>query len=315
MLPLTTEILTENNRGTAIMSFSSDVKKELVEIQVENNCCKKSLLYGMALFSKSFSFREVVFQSKSRATAELYCSLLKELCSIKAVIKASPSGKIYTASVKKAENVARIMSYFAHDKAETSLRINFSNFDCEECQSAFLRGAFLACGAVSSPEKDYHLEFSVPYMNLSKSLVTCLQEKELAPKVTHRKGYNIIYFKDSEEIEDCLYIMGAGKSMFDMMNVKIVKEIRNTANRKANCDAANIEKTVAAASPQIAAIMKIEREKGLDSLSEPLRQMAEIRMENPDLSLNELAKMFDPPISRSGVNHRLSRLVKIAEEI
>ena len=83
------------------MSFSSDVKKELVEIQVENNCCKKSLLYGMALFSKSFSFREVVFQSKSRATAELYCSLLKELCSIKAVIKASPSGKIYTASVKK----------------------------------------------------------------------------------------------------------------------------------------------------------------------------------------------------------------------
>lgn len=297
------------------MSFSSDVKKELVEIQIENNCCKKSLLYGMALFSKSFSFREVVFQSKSRATAELYCSLLKELCSIKAVIKASPSGKIYTASVKNAENVARIMSYFAHDKAETSLRINFSNFDCEECQSAFLRGAFLACGAVSSPEKDYHLEFSVPYMNLSKSLVTCLQEKELAPKVTHRKGYNIIYFKDSEEIEDCLYIMGAGKSMFDMMNVKIVKEIRNTANRKANCDAANIEKTVAAASPQIAAIMKIEREKGLDSLSEPLRQMAEIRMENPDLSLNELAKMFDPPISRSGVNHRLSRLVKIAEEI
>lgn len=297
------------------MSFSSQVKNELVEIQVENNCCKKSLLYGMALFSKSFSFREVVFQSKSKATAELYCSLLKELCSIKAGIKASPSGKIYTVSVKKAENVARIMSYFAHDKSETSLRINFSNFDCEECQSTFLRGAFLACGAVSSPEKDYHLEFSVPYMNLSKSLVTALQEKELAPKITHRKGYNIIYFKDSEEIEDCLYIMGAGKSMFDMMNVKIVKEIRNTANRKANCDAANIEKTVAAASPQIAAIMKIERKKGLDSLSEPLRQMAEIRMENPDLSLNELAKMFDPPISRSGVNHRLSRLVKIAEEI
>ena len=160
------------------MSFSSQVKNELVEIQVENNCCKKSLLYGMALFSKSFSFREVVFQSKSKATAELYCSLLKELCSIKAGIKASPSGKIYTVSVKKAENVARIMSYFAHDKSETSLRINFSNFDCEECQSTFLRGAFLACGAVSSPEKDYHLEFSVPYMNLSKSLVTALQEKD-----------------------------------------------------------------------------------------------------------------------------------------
>ena len=103
--------------------------------------------------------------------------------------------------------------------------------------------------------------------------------------------------------------------MFDMMNVKIVKEIRNTANRKANCETANIEKTVAAASPQIAAIMKIEREKGLDSLSDPLREMAEIRMENPDSSLTELAEMFAPPISRSGVNHRLSRLVKIAQEL
>lgn len=297
------------------MSFSSQVKKELVEIQVENNCCKKSLLYGMALFSKSFSYREVVFQSKSEATAELYSSLLIELCSVKSGIKTSPSGKIYTVSVKKATNVARIMAYFGHERSETTLRINFSNFDCEECQNAFLRGAFLACGAVSSPEKNYHLEFSVPYMNLSKSLVTALREKELAPKVTHRKGYNVIYFKDSEEIEDCLYIMGAGRSMFDMMNVKIVKEIRNDANRKANCETANIDKIVAAASPQIAAIMKIDREKGLDSLSEPLRQMAEIRMENPDASLNELAKMFEPPISRSGVNHRLSRLVKIAEDL
>lgn len=297
------------------MSFSSQVKNELVEIQVENNCCKKSLLYGMALFSKSFSYREVVFQSKNEATAELYSNLLSELCSVNAGIKTSPSGKIYTVSVKKSANVSRIMAYFGHERSETTLRINFSNFDCEECQNAFLRGAFLACGAVSSPEKDYHLEFSVPYMNLSKSLVTALREKELAPKVTHRKGYNIIYFKDSEEIEDCLYIMGAGRSMFDMMNVKIVKEIRNTANRKANCETANIEKTVAAASPQIAAIMKIEREKGLDYLSEPLRQMAEIRMENPDSSLNELAEMFDPPISRSGVNHRLSRLVKIAEDL
>lgn len=297
------------------MSFSSQVKKELVSLEPLNNCCKKSLLYGMTLFSKSFSYSEIVFQSKSQETASLCSKLLKELCSIDTKIKTSPAGKIYTVAVTRATNVARVMAYFGHQRGETSLRINFSNFECDECQSAFLRGAFLACGAISSPEKDYHLEFSVPYMNLSKSLVTALQEMELSPKLTNRKGYNIIYFKDSEVIEDCLYIMGASKSMFDMMNVKIVKEIRNSANRKANCETANIEKTVAAASPQIAAIMKIEKEKGLDSLSEPLRQMAEIRMENPDASLNELAEMFEPPISRSGVNHRLSRLVKIAEEL
>ena len=297
------------------MSFSSQVKDELIKIEQENACCKKSLLYGMALFSKSFSFYSVVFQSKSEEIAELFASLLAELCSVKAKLSASPSGKLFTVSVRKSVNAARIMSYFGHEKGETSLKINFSNFICDDCQKAFIRGAFLACGAVSSPEKDYHLEFSVPYMNLSKSLMTTLRETELSPKLTNRKGYNIIYFKDSEEIEDCLYIMGAGKSMFDMMNVKIVKEIRNSANRRANCETANIEKTVMAASPQLTAILKIQDKQGLDSLPDGLRQMAEVRLENPLASLGELAEMLDPPISKSGVNHRLSRLVKIAKEL
>lgn len=297
------------------MSFSSQVKNELVKIEHENACCKKSLLYGMALFSKSFSYREIVFQSKNRETAELFVSLLNELCRIQPKITTSPKGKIFTVAIRKEASTSRIMAFFGHSRTETSLKINFSNFTCQECQKAFIKGAFLSCGAISSPEKDYHLEFSVPYMNLSKSLMTALMELELNPKLTNRKGYNIIYFKDSEAIEDCLYLIGASKSMFDIMNVKIVKEIRNTANRKANCETANIEKTVAAASPQIAAILKIQKKKGLDSLSEPLRQMAQIRLENPDSSLGELAQMFNPPISRSGVNHRLNRLVKIAESL
>lgn len=297
------------------MTFSSQVKNELVQIKAENNCCKKSLLYGMALFSKSFSYREIFFQSKSEQTALLFAQLLKELCGIDVEVTTSPAGRLFSVDITDKALASRIMAYFGHSRNETSLKINFSNFTCPECQNTFIKGAFLTCGAISSPQKEYHLEFSVAFMNLSKSLVTALQEMELNPKVTNRKGYNIIYFKDSEAIEDCLYIMGASRSMFDMMNVKIVKEIRNSANRKANCETANIEKTVAAASPQIAAIMKIEKEKGLDSLTEPLRQMAEIRMENPDSSLDELAKMFDPPISKSGANHRLAKLVKIANEL
>lgn len=297
------------------MSFSSRVKNELVKIEHESTCCKKSLLYGMALFSKSFSYREIIFQSKNKETAELFVSLLAQLCKIQPRITTSPKGKIFTVTIKKDASTSRIMAFLGHSRTETSLRINFSNFECPECQKAFIKGAFLACGAISSPEKDYHLEFSVPFMNLSRSLMTALMELELNPKLTNRKGYNIIYFKDSEEIEDCLYLIGASKSMFDMMNIKIVKEIRNSANRKANCETANIEKTVAAASPQIAAILKIQEKKGLDSLTEPLRQMAEIRLENPDSSLGELAEMFEPPISRSGANHRLNRLVKIAEDL
>ena len=297
------------------MSFSSQVKNELVKIEYESYCCKKSLLYGMTLFSKEFSYRGCMFQTENENIVMLYKRLLKELCNIDTDISVSPSGKNYSIVVEDKAIATNIFTFFGHDKSDTNLKVNFSNFQCPRCQNAFLAGAFLSCGTVSSPEKDYHLEFIVPFLNLTKSFITFLQEMELNPKLTNRKGYNIIYFKVSEQIEDCLYMMGASVAMFDMMNVKIVKEIRNSANRKANCETANIEKMVRAASPQIAAILKIKDKRGLSSLPEPLEQMALIRLENPDSSLQELAEMFDPPLSKSGANHRLKRLVEIAKEL
>lgn len=297
------------------MSFSSQVKNELVKIEYESYCCKKSLLYGMTLFSKEFSYRGCMFQTENENIVMLYKRLLKELCNIDTDISVSPSGKNYSIVVEDKAIATKIFTFFGHDKSDTNLKVNFSNFQCPRCQNAFLAGAFLSCGTVSSPEKDYHLEFIVPFLNLTKSFITFLQEMELNPKLTKRKGYNIIYFKVSEQIEDCLYMMGASVAMFDMMNVKIVKEIRNSANRKANCETANIEKMVRAASPQIAAILKIKDKRGLSSLPEPLEQMALIRLENPDSSLQELAEMFDPPLSKSGANHRLKRLVEIAKEL
>ena len=297
------------------MSFSSQVKNELVKIEYESYCCKKSLLYGMTLFSKEFSYRGCMFQTENENIVMLYKRLLKELCNIDTDISVSPSGKNYSIVVEDKAIATKIFTFFGHDKSDTNLKVNFSNFQCPQCQNAFLAGAFLSCGTVSSPEKDYHLEFIVPFLNLTKSFITFLQEMELNPKLTNRKGYNIIYFKVSEQIEDCLYMMGASVAMFDMMNVKIVKEIRNSANRKANCETANIEKMVRAASPQIAAILKIKDKRGLSSLPEPLEQMALIRLENPDSSLQELAEMFDPPLSKSGANHRLKRLVEIAKEL
>lgn len=298
------------------MSFSSQVKNELTNIEYENVCCKKSMLYGMALFSKQFSFNRVLFQTENDKTAMLYRRLLKELCNIDCEISVSKSGKIFTINMHGSSNAAKILTYFGHKPDERNLKINFSNFTCRNCQNAFLAGVFLSCGTVSSPEKGYHLEFTVDYVNLSKSLITLLQEMELRPKYTKRNGcYNVIYFKESEAIEDCLYIMGASSCMFDMMNVKIIKEIRNSANRKANCETANIEKMVNAATPQLNAINKIQREKGLDYLSAPLKEMALLRLENPDSSLSDLAAMFDPPLSRSGVNHRLKKIMKTADEL
>ena len=204
-------------------------------------------------------------------------------------------------------NCDKVLGFFGHE-SKGSLKINHSNFDCENCQKAFLAGAFLSCGTVSDPNKDYHLEFTVPFLNLSKSLVTLLGEIDFSPKTANRKGYNIVYFKDSEAIEDCLYIMGASSSMFDMMNVEIVKDLRNKANRTANCEAANIERTVKASREQSAAIEKIEEKKGLDFLKPDLKDMALLRQENPEASLAELSKISG--LSRSGVNHRLKKIVE-----
>lgn len=297
------------------MSFSSQVKNELIKNEYENRCCKKSLLYGMALFSKMFSFSKITFHSENEAITELFRDLLKELCNIEAKIKVSPSGKNFSVDISSRKSAAKLMTFFGHSPSEKNLVINHSNFDCENCRNAFIAGVFLSCGTISSPEKDYHLEFSIAYHNLAKSFITLLNEFEQSPKLILRKGYNVVYIKDSESIEDFLYIMGAPSSMFDMMNIKIVKEIRNTANRKANCETANIEKTVQASMPQIEAILKIKNEKGLDYLSKPLREMAQMRLDNPDLSLAELALAFNPPLSKSGANHRLKRIETIAKEL
>ncbi|MCD7722351.1 MAG: DNA-binding protein WhiA [Clostridiales bacterium] len=296
------------------MSFSKDVKDELIKVQYEKPCCKRSVLYGLCLFGRAFSSSGVMLQTEHRGVAELYASLLGELFNIKADITPTPKERSYNVHVAKRADCEKLIKAFGHADGE-SLRINHSNFYCESCTGAFMAGAFLASGTVSSPNKDYHLEFTIPYYNLSKSLQTLLAEKELQPKYARRKGYNIIYFKESEAIENCLYIMGAHSAMFDMMNIKIVKDFRNKANRKANCENANINKMVEAAAVQINAVEKIWRIKGRDYLPQNLEKIAELRYENPDLSLGELAELSPDGLSRSGINHRLNKIIEIAKKL
>ena len=296
------------------MSFSSQVKNELVKTEYEQPCCKRALLYGLSLFGKSFSENSVSLQTENEPTALLFQSLTKEIFNIEAAVVPSPRGRNFTASVLNKTGGQKLFRSFGHSGAE-SLKIDHTNFRCDHCSNAFLAGVFLACGTLSDPKKDYHLEFSVPYYNLSKSLFTLLQEMELGPKYTNRKGYNIVYFKESEAIENCLYMMGASGSMFEMMNIKIFKDFRNKANRQANCETANINKMVNAVAVQITAIEKIWRLKGKKYLSEELETAAELRYENPDSSLAELAELYPGQISRSGLNHRLKRIVDIANSL
>lgn len=296
------------------MSFSMEVKDELVKTEYEFNCCKKSLLYGMCIFGKSFNACDVSLQTENENVALLYAELIKTLYNIKTDFKRSPKGRNFTVSVADKQDCAKLLKVFDHT-GKGSLKINHSVFDCENCRHAFVAGAFLSCGTVSTPKKDYHLEFTVPYLNLSKSLLTLLEEMELKPKYTNRKGYNIVYFKESESIEDCLYIMGASGAMFEMMNIKIVKDFRNKANRQANCETANINRMVNAVASQMIAIEKIWAEKGKEYLPENLQSVAVLRNENPEMSLSELAKKCNPPLSRSGLNHRLKRIVEISKEL
>ncbi len=296
------------------MSFSKSVKDELVKTEYESFCCKKSMLYGMCIFGKSFDENSISLQTENENVAQLYSDLLFSLYNIKNEIKKSPKGRNFTVSVCDKQDCVKLLKVFDHTE-KGSKKINHSVFDCENCRNAFIAGAFLSCGTISSPEKDYHLEFSIPYFNLSKSLQTLLDEIELKPKHVNRKGYNVIYFKGSESIEDCLYLMGASSAMFEMMNIKIVKDIRNKANRQANCETANINRMVNAVSEQLTAIDKIWKFKGREYLPENLQTVAELRYENPDLSLMELSQLCNPPLSKSGLNHRLKRIVEISKDL
>ena len=182
----------------------------------------------------------------------------------------------------------------------------------------FIRGAFLVCGNVTDPEKDYHLEFAVPHMKLAGDLSRVLSETGIIttePNVVRRKGSYVVYIKGSDNIADLLTYMGAPMSSLELVQRKIYKSVRNKVNRQINSETANSNKTAAAAAKQIIAIEKIKNTKGLEYLSDDLRELALLRLENPEYNLRELGEALSSPISRSGVNHRLMRIIEISQEL
>lgn len=296
------------------MSFCSDVKNEICTIENENPCCDKSEAYGLALFARDFSPSNISFVTENEASAEKYVELIKKVCGVELKIAQSGSGKLKV-SAETAQDRQRIRSAFGHDKNELNLRLNRANIENDCCQGAFLRGVFLACGGVTDPEKDYHGEFTVQRMNLCRDLEAFLSEVLFEPKITQRKGSNVLYTKESESVEDMLTFMGAQNSSLKLMSVKMFKDVRNNVNRKLNFETANISRTVAASLQQVEAIEKIRRTRGIESLPEDLQELAVLREENPEMSLRELGESLSSPISRSGVNHRLERIMEFARYI
>lgn len=185
----------------------------------------------------------------------------------------------------------------------------------DERKKAYIKGAFLGSGSVSNPEKAYHLEFVANSEEYARELMELVNTYGLSAKVIGRKNAYIVYLKEGEQIVDLLSIIGAFNSLFEFENVRIVKDMRNNVNRLVNCETANLSKTVNAAVRQVESIRLIEKEIGLGRLPKPLREIAEVRLEYPDESLKDLGEMLNPPVGKSGVNHRLRKIEKIAEEL
>lgn len=295
------------------MSFAFDVKNELA--MSENiTCCAHAEAYGLLLFGRSFSSISMGLLTENEIVALRYAQGISSLIGVMPEIFKSAASK-YKVFVKNQSDRQKILTSFGYIGNEVSIRLNRANLYNECCYKAFLRGAFLSSGTITDPEKEYHLEFSVAYKNLCADLIKLFDEFSLNPKKTVRNNSYVVYFKDSESIEDVLTYMGAVNNALELMGVKLYKNIINNTNRRVNFDNANINRSIQAAVIQIKAIKKIQKRKGLDSLPDKLKEIALLRLENPEMSQKDLLMALKEPSSLSAVNRRLRQITDIAKEL
>lgn len=293
------------------MSFSSDVKKELCAIECEKDCCQRAEAYGILYFGRAFGKDDISIMTDYDFVAQKYKNAIKYLVPSEPEEIVSKSGKI-TVSVNSRDERMDILNELGYSGNEQTMRLLTTNIEDECCFGAFLRGVFLACGIVTDPKKEYHLEFDVTFKSKSRDLTEIFEGFPVIPKLSDRNGVNIVYFKDSSHIEDILTVMRAHQSVLALINEKIYKDVRNKVNRKVNCDKANIKKTCEAASEQIRAIEKLIDSGKFEELQPELKELAKLRLDNPEMPLSELGANLSTSISRSGVNHRLKKIMEIA---
>ena len=293
------------------MSFATEVKDELVSFE-NKECCALAQSYALLLYGRAFSGRELSILTENKTVADAYLAALHSLSGAEIVPEITGAGN-YKIIVEAPEVINAALHAVGHD-APVRRRVNFAVLQDECCFAAFIRGAFLACGTVTDPEKEYHLEFSVSSKGLRDDLIKIFDEFDPVPKTTERAGANLIYFKNSGDIEDVLTLMGAPECSMRVMGAKAYKSVMNTVNRKVNFENANIKRTVEAAGKQRDAIAYIQKKHGFDALPEELRELARIRFENEELTNAQIAKMLSESITPSGVNHRFARIIRIAEQ-
>lgn len=298
------------------MSFSSDVRAELAKQMPSARHCQIAelaaiLYYSGCLFTKDQAFLEL--QSESPYVIQKAELLLKKLCGLQFETQGEEENEPLQLSVYEPELIQQIMQLIKFEDGLDSIPAALVKSQC--CKRSMLRGAFLAMGSMSNPEKGYHLEYVCENEQQATQLMKEMASFGLDAKCVERKKYQVVYIKESEGIVELLNIMGAHVSLMNLENLRILKDMRNSINRRVNCEAANITKTVNAATKQIEDIQYLKDNYGFQNLTDQLCEMAEVRLEHPEATLKELGELLDPPVGKSGVNHRLRKLGELAEKV
>ena len=287
------------------MSFASDLKAQIISEPLNSACCRRALVMGV-LFAKASSDNDGVisFNIESDEYAEFLKSLILE-----------QYAKEPTVTRPKSGGRCRVISFNSKAAHKYISRIDLQGdileAKCVGCKSAFLRGVFLASGRICDPAKQYLLEFS-PLLRI-EAFTEMLLDAGVELKTTYRSGKPVLYVKKSSMIEDFLALSSLNDAVFELMNVKIEGELRNNANRIANCEMNNIDRAVSASSRQLAVLDELDKCNMLSSLPEELEKTARLRLTHRDLSIPQLAAISVPPISKSGLTHRMKRIMELAE--
>lgn len=303
------------------MSFSLEVKEEIAkQISSSRHCQIAEMAAYIANFgSYSPDQDSFILQSDKETVIRKVFTLLKKTYNIYSAteesdLKEADTKDSYSIVLTDQEEIRKVLQSVRYQEMEskTVSDILIKN-DC--CRRAFLRGTFLCLGSMSDPAKSYHMEYVCGSREQAVQLQSLIGTFNVDAKITERKKYYVVYIKEGESIVDLLNIMGAHVSLMNLENLRIVKEVRNTVNRRVNCETANLYKTIDAAGRQMDDIIYLRDHYGLDRLPESLKEMAIVRLEHEDASLKELGEYLDPPVGKSGVNHRLRKLKELAEEL
>ena len=299
------------------VSFSAGAKAEVCRILPSRDCCALAECFGILLFCNSFTFDNIKIITESREFAVILPKLFKKAFNLNFDVFPSleSPGKLIFQIIDE-EKISCVMEAFGfHPRDTLALHVNLPVVEDDCCKAAFLRGAFLAGGSVTDPEKGYHMEIATSHLSVARETYALIHETVgFYPKSAGRAGGQVLYIKNSDLVSDFLTLLGAPVAAMGIMEARLEKELNNKVNRRCNCDDANISKVVEAAQEQIAAI-QILKEKGmLENLPGKLKQAAVARENNPSSSLSELAGMMDPPITKPAMNHRLKKLLELAKE-